>query len=45
MNKGLGKYTKAELEEMYQHYKAQLKYMDRRRGEGTLGWLEFVAWD
>jgi len=38
------KYTKSELEEMYQHYKAQLKYMQRRRKTET-GWIDFVAWD
>jgi hypothetical protein len=39
------KYTRAELEDMYQHYKAQLVYMERRRKEGELGYLDFVSWD
>jgi len=41
----VAKYTRPDLEEMYQHYKAQLKYMERRRKQGETGWLEFVAWD
>ena len=39
------KYTKADLEEFYQHLIAQHKYMLRRRKEGEKGWLDFVAWD
>ena len=40
------KRTKPEKEEMYQHLRAQMKYMlRRRRKEGETGWLEFVAWD
>jgi len=39
------KITKAEKEERYQHYRAQFKYMERRRKEGAIGWLDFVAWD
>ncbi|KKL64528.1 hypothetical protein LCGC14_2164040, partial [marine sediment metagenome] len=39
------KIIKVEKEERYQHYKAQLKYMERRRKEGAIGWLDFVAWD
>jgi len=39
------KHTKVDLEDMYQHYKAQLKYMDRLRLEGKTGWLDIVAWD
>ena len=38
------KFTKAEREEMYQHYKAQLKYMQRRRLEGAEGVLPIVTW-
>jgi len=30
---------------MYQHYKAQLAYLERRRKEGEQGWIDFVAWD
>ena len=39
------KYTRAELEEMYIHYKAQLAYMERRRKEGETGYIDFVGWD
>jgi len=39
------KITKVEKEDRYQHYKAQLKYMQRRRKEGETGWIDFVAWD
>jgi hypothetical protein len=39
------KYTKADLEEMYQHYKAQLAYLERRRRDGEKGYIDFVGWD
>ena len=39
------KYSEEDLEDMYQHYKAQLAYMERRRKEGFVGYLDFVAWD
>lgn len=39
------KYTKADLEEMYQHYVAQLKYMEKRRKDGETGYIDFVGWD
>lgn len=38
------KFTKAEKEEMYQHYKAQLKYLERLRAEGAVGVLPVVSW-
>lgn len=39
------KYTKADLEEMYIHYKAQLEYMRKRRANGEKGYIDFVSWD
>lgn len=39
------KYTKAEKKEMLEHYKAQLKYLERQRGEGATGTLPVVSWD
>ena len=39
------KYTKADKEEMYQHYKAQLAYMQRLRKEGDTGYLPLCGWD
>ena len=39
------KYTKADRKEMKEHYTAQLKYMQRRRAEGAIGYLDFVNWD
>lgn len=39
------KRPKAEKEEMYQHFKAQLKYMQRRRAQGETGYIDFVEWD
>ena len=39
------KRSKAEREEMYQHYKAQLQYCRRRRMDGETGLIEFVEWD
>jgi hypothetical protein len=39
------KYYKADLEEMLEHYKAQLEYMERRRANGETGYLEFVGYD
>jgi len=42
---GVCKRTKAERKEMLDHFKAQLKYMKRRRMEGEIGLIEFVEWD
>lgn len=39
------KYTKAERNEMKIHYRAQLKYLERLRGEGKQGNLPLVSWD
>ena len=39
------KYTKADLEDIYQHLKAQLTYLQRRRSQGERGYIDFVAWD
>ena len=39
------KYTKADLEDMYIHYKAQLAYLEKRRMKGDLGYIDFVSWD
>lgn len=39
------KYTKAEKQEMLEHYKAQLKYMERRRAQGEKGYIDFVGFD
>lgn len=39
------KYTKVEKAEMLEHYKAQLKYMDKRRVDGEIGYLDFVSYD
>ena len=39
------KFTRAEKEEQYQHYRAQYKYLRRRRDQGETGWIDFVSWD
>lgn len=39
------KYTKADKEEMYQHYKKELERLKKLRKEGKTGYLEFVAYD
>ncbi len=39
------KYTKSDKEELYIHYKAQYKYMLRRRKQGDRGYLPIVNWD
>ena len=38
------KFTKAEKDEMYIHYIAQLKYLERLRSEGATGVLPVVSW-
>lgn len=42
---GCRKYTPGEREEMYQHFRAQLKYLERRRSEGEQGYIDIVCWD
>jgi hypothetical protein len=39
------KYTKAEKQEMLIHYRAQFKYLERRRKQGETGYIEFVGYD
>jgi len=39
------KRTNAERDEMYKHFKAQLKYLQRRRAKGERGYIDFVEWD
>lgn len=39
------KYTKPEKQEMLEHYRAQHKYLERRRREGTTGFIDFVGYD
>jgi hypothetical protein len=39
------KYTKAEKQEMLVHYRAQFKYLERRRMQGETGYIEFVGYD
>ncbi len=39
------KYTKADLEDMYQHYRSQLIYLEKRRMKGHIGYIDFVSWD
>lgn len=39
------KYTKADKEEMYQHYKAELERLRKLRKEGHTGYLEVVSYD
>lgn len=42
---GIKKWTKAEKEEMYKHYKNELKIMRQKRDNGQTGRIEFVCWD
>ena len=39
------KYTKAELEEIYQHLKSELERIEKLRFDGEQGYLEIVAYD
>ena len=39
------KYTKADKKERLDHFKAQRKYLKRRRADGEQGYIEFVEWD
>lgn len=39
------KFTKPEKKEMLEHYRAQLKYLKRRRMDGKQGFIEFVGYD
>lgn len=39
------KYTKADIKDMTKHYKAQLKYIERRRANGEQGYLPVVDWE
>ena len=39
------KYTRAEKDEMKTHYRAQLKYMEKRRAGGEGGYIDFVGYD
>ena len=39
------KWTKAEKEEMYKHYKNEFRIMEEKRAEGQTGWLEFVGYE
>lgn len=39
------KRTKAEWDELYEHLKAQLAYLRRRRKEGEVGLVEFMEFD
>ena len=39
------KYSKFEKKEMQEHFKAQLKYIRRRRRDGQQGFIDFVEWD
>jgi hypothetical protein len=39
------KYSPQDRREMFDHYKAQLKYMERQRNEGKRGYLPLVSWD
>lgn len=42
---GVRKYTPADRAEMNAHYRAQLKYLERRRRDGETGYLDIVSWD
>ena len=39
------KYSPQDRAEMNEHYKSQLKYMERRRAEGERGYLPLVRYD
>lgn len=39
------KWSKAEKEEMYQHYRSELKRLEQLRAEGEEGVLSVVPWD
>ena len=38
------KWYKGEKDEMYKHYKAELKEMRRKRADGDTGRIDFVGW-
>lgn len=42
---GIRKYTKAEKQEMLEHYKAELEVLKQRRLEGEDGYLSFMGYD
>jgi hypothetical protein len=39
------KYSKADREEIYQHFKSELRHMQRQRMEGRQGYLPLLWWD
>jgi hypothetical protein len=39
------KYTKADLEELYQHLKKEFEMMDRKRRDGDESYIDFTAFD
>ena len=41
----IAKYTKADLEEIHQHYKSEYELMWAKRMDGEEGYLTFTAWD
>jgi hypothetical protein len=39
------KWQKGEKDEMYKHYRAELKRLKALRDQGETGYLEFVNWE
>lgn len=42
---GHRKYVPQDRSEMNAHYKAQLVYLERRRADGEMGYIDVVSWD